>query len=68
MTIRRENAYLIFDHPVQAHRLDDHVMHVALHYKILKMPEYRDNVEITNRVHQHINEHITCIKEMIEIS
>jgi hypothetical protein len=67
MSIHRENLDLIYNHYLVAHHLDDHILHIALHWKILETPEYKNDVFLVERLMKHIGEHTMYIKSMIEL-
>lgn len=63
--IDKENLNIINDRYVEAGRFDDHTMHIALHYKMLELPENRNNKELVSRLAKHIKEHTILLQSLI---
>lgn len=60
--IQGENERLVEGEFVIAAMYDAHAKHIAHHKGVLSDPELREDVDLVNRVNQHIQEHIDLLR------
>ena len=62
-TIRAENEALLKGEPVIAISIDHHAMHIREHRDVLSDPVLRQDADLVTRTLNHINEHLTLLRE-----
>lgn len=63
MLIRQENEALAEGQEVVALAIDKHLMHITHHQTVLSDPKLRTDRELSDRVLNHIQEHINLLRE-----
>lgn len=62
MLIRQENEALAEGNPVVAYAIDKHLLHIQHHQTVLSDPKLRMDEELSQRVLDHIQEHIMLLR------
>lgn len=62
--IKRENEKLLEGRDVMADILDRHSLHIQEHRSVISDPDLRDNPELTQKVRNHIQEHIDMLRNV----